>query len=60
MLQLEDLARAVRRLTEADGTRITHDGAKRREIGKAMTRLDRGEWNLVRAHPIDHGRRRRA
>ena len=35
VLQLEDLARAVRRLAEADGTRIAHDGAKRREIGRS-------------------------
>ena len=43
MLQLEDLARAVRRFTEANGARISHDGAKRREIRKALTRLDCGE-----------------
>ena len=58
ILALEDLARAVRRFTEANGARISPDGAKRRAVREAPTRLDCGGWNLVRADPIDDCRRR--
>ena len=55
MLELEELAGAVGRLTERDDPRLTNQGAQLLEILEVRTRLGAGERKRIGLEPADDG-----